>query len=193
MRKLALVIAGLAMPAISSQATTPPPPPINFVASWKAIDDVEFLVGEWHGTEIQHVKNSGDYPQLVYWRITRLGGQDVLLLEHGHESSTPLSGRLSDKPRADEFDVLTYSPIEKGYKIYLPGYRLFRENESTGQLLNASRPDAFSLSWASLMSAGKRRQTSISIRGGKLIESVDEVGPDGAMDHKIDAELSKRG
>lgn len=186
-----ICVGGLLLVATSSSATIPPPIPSKFVESWKAIEALGPLMGEWHGTEIQHVRGAGDFPQLVFWRLTRPGNQDVILLEHGHESKTPLSGRESDKPATDQINIVTFSPIDKHYKIFVAGYRLFRDSDSTGQLLEVAQPQADAIQWVTAQDDGGSRKTTLKFHEEKLVEAVDEVSPAGVARRVIDAEFSK--
>lgn len=146
-------------------------------------------MGEWHGTEIQHIKGAGDFPQLVFWHLTRPGNQDVILLEHGHESKTPFSGRESGKPSTDKINILTFSLNDKNFKIFVAGYRLFHDGDSTGQLLAATQPQADTIQWLFAQDNGGSSKTTLSFYEGKLVEAVDEVSPAGVARRVIDAEF----
>lgn len=189
--RITISAGALFLVSASSSATVPHPPPPKFVESWKAIEALGPFVGEWHGTETQHVKSAGDFSQFVFWRLSRPGNQDVVLLEHGYESETPSSGRESDKPHTDQVNMLTFSPDEHRYRIFVAGYRLFRDSDSTGQLLDVEKPGADTLGWVSAQNNGGGRKTTLSIRSGKLVETVDQLSPEGVARRISDAQLTK--
>jgi hypothetical protein len=167
-----------------ASAVSPPPPPAEGAASWKAIEALAPFQGRWAGPEVQHTP-SGDFTRYVYRTVTRLGVQDVLLLEQGVIGDAP--GR--QLPQA--YDVINYDVKAERYKAYLPGYRLFTDDSDTSQLATIERPDPYTLVWNAHLDDGGARRTTIVVTDRHWRERIERISAKGAVQLLSDLDLTR--
>lgn len=162
-----------------------PPAPAKYTESWKAIEVLTPYVGKWTGTEVQHGNFNGQVwnsERRVFWNVSRLGGKDIVIFEHGTNNSPPFS---------DFFDVLTYDTSTSSYRMFLAGYRLFTGSDGTSELAPIAREPDGRLSWSATKDDGSKRRTSIWVDGGVWHEKVEDIGAGGSITLVSDATLTK--
>ena len=177
-------LVALAVPHIAV-AVPPPPPPPKYTESWKAIEALSSYLGKWTGTEVQHSNVDGkmhNSERRVFWNVSRLGGRDIIVFEHGINSSPPYT---------DFYNVMTYDTSTSSYRMFLAGYRLFIGSNRTSELAPiACEPDG-RLSWSATKDDGSKRRTSLWLDGGAWHEKVEDVGADGSRTPVSDAIFTK--